>query len=214
MTQSLTIPAIITYADEITSGVVNSYNSFASLDEADYYHARRLANNAYVAATESTRTSALYWATDILNRQVWIGAPEDADQKLAWPRSFVPSRNTINQGSRAGLYRSEVEKALNLTLYTQFLDNKTIPDFIKDATAELALYLIERGNSGATTVSQYDDQLSNLSLGGLSLQLRENTEYLTDMPYQVHRIVSDFLKSVKESDPAIRQVHSVSINRR
>jgi hypothetical protein len=214
MTQSLTIPAIVTFADELVSGVANSYNSFCSLDEADLYHARRLGNNAFVTADIDTRTSALYWATDILNRQVWIGTPEDSTQKLAWPRKYVPTRNTINLASTGSSRRRNRERDENLTLFTQYLDSLLIPEFIKDATAELALYLIEREASGATTVSQYDDQLSSLTLGGLSLEMNENADYLTDMPHQVFHMVSDFLKSIKESDPSIKQVQSVNLTRR
>lgn len=211
---TLTLPTVITYADELVSGVLNSYNTFCSIEEGDMYHTRRLGNNAYVTATEDTRTSALYWATDILNRQIWIGTPESSVQKLAWPRKYVPTRNTINLESTSSRRRSRHERDENLTLFSQWMDSTLIPDFLKDATAELALYLIERDAAGVTTVSQYDDALSNLSLGGLSLQLRENPEYLTDMPHQVHFIVSDFLKSVKEADPSIKSVQSINLTRR
>jgi hypothetical protein len=211
---SLTIPDIVTYADELVSGVTNSYNSFSSLDEADSYHTRRLGNNAFVMADIATRTSALYWATDILNRQMWIGTPESSIQKLAWPRKYVPTRNTINLEATSSRRRSRHERDENLTLFSQWQDSTLIPEFVKDATAELALYLIERYEAGNTTVSQYDDSLANLTLGGLSLQPRENADYLTDMPYQVHFIVSDFLKSVKESDPSISLVRTVNLTRR
>jgi hypothetical protein len=211
---SLTIPDVITYADELISGVTNSYNSFCSLDEADMYHTRRLGNNAFIVAEIATRTSALYWATDILNRQMWIGTPESSAQKLAWPRKYVPTRNTINLEATSGRRRTGHERDENLTMFSQWQDSTLIPEFIKDATAELSLYLIERQEAGNTTVSQYDDSLANLSLGGLSLQPRENPDYLTDMPYQVHFIVSDFLKAVKESDPSITLVRSVSLTRR
>tara|TARA_B100000780_G_scaffold279205_1_gene256464 strand:- start:1343 stop:1987 length:645 start_codon:yes stop_codon:yes gene_type:complete len=214
MSNNLFIPAVVTYADELVSGTLNSYNTFSSIHEADYYHTRRLGNNAYIDASERTRTSALYWATDILNRQIWIGTPSSSTQKLAWPRKYVPTRNTINLDATSSRRRSRHERDENLTLFSQWQDDKKIPEFIKDATAELALYLIEREAAGATTMSQYDDSLSNLTLGGMSLQLRENPEYLTDMPYQVFFIVSDFLKSVKESDPSIKQVQSVNLTRR
>ena len=214
MTQALTIPAIITYADELISGVANSCNSFSSLDEADLYHTRRLGNNAFVVADIDTRTSALYWATDILNRQIWIGTPSSSTQKLAWPRKYVPTRNTINLETTSSRRRSRHERDENLTLFSQWQDSTLIPEFIKDATAVLALYLIEREAAGVTTMSQYDDSLSNLTLGGLSLELRESPEYLTDMPYQVYFIVRDLLKAVKESDPSIKSVQSISLTRR
>lgn len=218
MAQTLTVPAIITYASvNPTSGTFTdfTYNSFASLDEADEYHTRRLNNNAYVVADVSTRTSALYWATDILDRQVWIGGPTNDLQTLSWPREFVSTRSTINGGSRVGLYREEINSTRTLLgTSVQYFDKFAIPNFMKDATAELALYLIERAADGSNSVSQYGDQLSNLSLGGLSLQLRENPDYVTDLPYQVYHIISDFMKQVKEFDPSLKQVQSIKLFRR
>ena len=217
MSNGLVIPAIITYADELESGVVNSYNSFASLAEADQHHARRLGDNAYTKADDYTRKSALYWATDILNRQIWIGTPESTIQKFSWPRKYVPTRNTINLEVTSSRRRSIHERDENLTLFSQWMDSTLIPDFLKEATAELALYVIERAAVGVTGVSQHDDELTSLSLGSLSLNFQDKSnqsDYVTDMPYQVYHIVSDFLKAVKESDPSMPQVQTVNLTRR
>ena len=95
--------------------------------------------------------------------------------------------------------------------------HKLIPDFLKEATAELALYVIERAAVGVTGVSQHDDELTSLSLGSLSLNFQDKSnqsDYVTDMPYQVYHIVSDFLKAVKESDPSMPQVQTVNLTRR
>ena len=214
MSNKMVIPVVITYADELVSGVVNSYNSFASLDEADQHHARRLGDNAYTKADDATRKSALYWATDILNRQIWIGTPENHAQKFSWPRKYVPTRNTINLEVTSSRRRSIHERDENLTLFSQWMDSTLIPDFLKEATAELALYVIERAEAGVSSVSQYDDDLTALSLGSLSLSFGDKSDYVTDMPYQVYNIVSDFLKSVKETDPSMPRVQSISLTRR
>ena len=86
---------------------------------------------------------------------------------------------------------------------------------MKDATAELANYLILRAGSGKDEVSQYTDQLSSLSLGGgaVALNFREDTKYITDMPYQVYHIVSDFLREVTEYDPSITGAYTATLTR-
>ena len=214
MAQSLPIPTIITYADELVSEDENSYNSFCSLDEADLHHTRRLGANAYVVADVDTRTSALFWATDILNRQIWIGTPNSPNQKFSWPRKYVPTRNTINLEVTSSRRRTIHERDENLTLFSQWMDSTVIPEFLKEATAELALYVIERAEIGLTSVSQYDDDLTSLNLGSLSLSFGEKSDYVTDMPYQVYNIVSDFLKMVKETDPSLPRITSLNLTRR
>jgi len=245
MSQFITIPEIITYEDDdfiVTSvvqgvatltsqsssstvitvpGGVNdtgrtkvAYNCFTNLNNADDYHARRLNNTVWRTADEDTRTSALFWATDILHRQSWIGAPTVYEQALTWPRRFVPNRNSILQGFSGQLEYIDTNAPVGLTF--KYFDDQSMPKFLQDATAELALYLIKRANSGKDEVSQYTDQLSSLSLGGgaVNLAFREDNDYITDMPYQVYHIISDFLKEVKEFDPSVKAVRSVSLHRR
>ena len=206
------IQAIVLYVND-DSVNKTSYNCFCSLDEADTYHGRRLANNDWRNADEDTRMSALFHATDILHRQKWIGAPKDYDQALSWPRRFVPNRNSINQGFTGDLEYIDINTPVSLTF--RYLEDITIPQFLKDATAELANYLILRAASGKDEVSQYTDQLSSLSLGGgaVALNFREDSKYLTDMPYQVYHIVSDFLREVTEYDPSITGAYTAKLTR-
>ena len=201
------IPAIILYGDD-TSPQKTEYNCFISLDDADAYHGRRLNNPTWRTTDEDTRTSALFHATDILHRQKWIGAPTDYDQAYSWPRRFVPNRNSINQGFTGDLEYIDINTPVSLTF--RYLAQDTIPDFLKDATAELANYLIARSDSGKNEVSQYTDQLSSLSLGGgaVNLAFREDAKYITDMPYQVLNIIKDFLREVTEFDPSINGAYT------
>lgn len=207
-----TIPDIVTYETDTTVDKT-VYNCFSTLNEADIYHGRRLNNSQWRTADEDTRASALFWATDILHRQSWIGAPLNYEQRLTWPRRYVPNRNSILQGFRGDLEYIDINTPVSLTF--RYLDDRSIPQFLKDATAELANYLILREASGKNEVSQYTDQLSSLSLGGgaVNLAFREDNDYITDMPYQVYHIISDFLKEVKEYDPSIKSAHSVVLHR-
>ena len=206
------IEDILLYESD-TSTNKTGYNCFCSLDEADTYHGRRLANNDWRNADEDTRMSALFHATDILHRQKWIGAPTNYEQVLSWPRRFVPNRNSINQGFTGDLEYIDINTPVSLTF--RYLEDNNIPQFLKDATAELANYLILRAASGKDEVSQYTDQLSSLSLGGgaVALNFREDTKYITDMPYQVYHIVSDFLREVTEYDPSITGAYTATLTR-
>ena len=206
------ISAIVLYVND-NSVNKTSYNCFCSLEEADAYHGRRLANNDWRTANEDTRMSALFHATDILHRQKWIGAPKTYEQSLSWPRRFVPNRNSINQGFTGDLEYIDINTPVSLTF--RYLEDDIIPQFLIDATSELANYLILRAASGKDEVSQYTDQVSSLSLGGgaVSLNFREDAKYLTDMPYQVYHIVSDFLREVTEYDPSITGAFTATLTR-
>lgn len=202
----MSVPTPITYADNSAT-----YNTFCSIDEADSYFDRRLGDSDWSSANTDDKSSALYWATDILHRQSWLGAPKDYEQNYAWPRRYVPNRLSISQGFRGDLEYIDVNTPMSLTF--KYLDDSTIPDFLKDATSELALYLLKRVDSGKDGVSRYKDQLSSLKVGSINLNFREDENYLTDLPYQVHHIISDFLKEVKESDSALKGAYSVRLNR-
>jgi hypothetical protein len=199
------IPDIITYSEDTAN-----YNCFCSLDSADDYHARRLNNDAWRQADVESRISALFNATDILHRQKWLGAPTTYSQALAWPRRYVPNRLSMNQG-----FSGNIETIDSSSLLTSFeyLGDEAIPQFLIDATSELANYLLLRSKSGKNEVSQYSDQLSSLTLGGMSMTFREEEDYFTDMPHQVLHIVKDFLKEISESDPSVSSAYSTPLRR-
>lgn len=203
------VPEILRYQEDITDGKIE-YNSFCDLIEADDYHARRLNNSDWRSATEETKNSALYHATDILHRQKWMGSPTATGQALAWPRKYVPNRLTLSRND--GLI---VDNYDYLESSVEYLDENSVPLFLRDATAELANYLMVRAGAGKNEVSQYSDQLSNLSLGGgaVELSFREEAKYVTDMPHQVFHIIKDFLTEITEIDESVRGAYTASIIR-
>lgn len=202
---NFTIDTIITYVDTDTV-----YNSLCDLAAADAYHGRRLGNSLWRAADEDTRTSALFWATDILNRQDWLGNPVSYEQALAWPRKYVPNRLS----SHRSWSRNDRFEDIDTMHSIKFLSSTEVPQVIQDATAELAQYLIARDGNDKNEASQYDDQLESLTLGGISLNFREEDDYTTDMPYQVYFMVKEFLNSVTEGDANIVGATSVRLVRR
>ena len=212
MASNIIIEPEVTYQNDASAEKV-FYNTFCTILEADTYHGRRLNNSSWDSADEDTRQKALYHATDIMHRQKWIGAPTGYEQRLSWPRRFVPNRLSLNQGFRGDLEYIDINTPVSLTF--RYLADDFIPEFLTDATAELANYLIVRAASGKNEVSQYTDQLSSLSLGGgaVNLNFREDSTYITDMPYQVLYIIQDFLAEVTEFDPSILGAFSAPLNR-
>jgi|TARA_B110000285_G_scaffold5747_1_gene6087 hypothetical protein len=199
-----TIYDVVTYAEDSAT-----YNSFVSLLEADTYHGRRLNNSLWREADEDTRTSALFWATDILNRQDWKGNPVSYTQALAWPRKYVPNRLSVHrQWNKPNMF-DDYDSIHRI----QYLTELDVPQEIKDVTAELAQYLLARESSGKNQAASSDDQLANLTLGGLSMEFREEEDNITDMPSNVYHQVKDFLNSVTEGDPSILGAGSVRLRR-
>lgn len=205
---TVTVPA----GDLTTSSTKVVYNSYTSLIFADEYHGRRLNNTVWRTADEDTRTSALFWATDILNRQSWVGQPFAYAQALSWPRQWVPNRNYALKGGVDPLTLTDISSTL--TEFPQYLSDTTIPPFLMDATAELALYLIKRSETSTDEVAQYTDQLSSLTLGSVSLNFRGDSEVsASDMPQNVYQLIRDFLSEVKELDSNMKLASMATLRR-
>ncbi len=65
-------------------------NSYATLVEADAYHATRLHNAAWTGADDSIKEAALIWATRTIDDNMfWKGVRSTEDQSLEWPRQSV-----------------------------------------------------------------------------------------------------------------------------
>ena len=101
-----------------TPGAIDA-NSYATLVEADAYHANRLHNSAWTGASDATKESALIWATNLLDANMgWHGYATTDTQALDWPRTGVVDKNG----------------------YT--IDSDVIPQDLKNAQSELAFLLI------------------------------------------------------------------------
>jgi hypothetical protein len=102
-----------------TSGASNA-NSFATVAEADSYHEAHLYGSAWTSAATAKKEQSLVMATRWLDAQVrWLGYASYSTQVLGWPRYGVSNPVT-------GV----------------LLDSTTIPQRIRDVTAELARRLI------------------------------------------------------------------------
>lgn len=101
-----------------TAGAVDA-NTYCTLEEAETYFAKRLHNTDWSEASNSDKGAALVWATSILDTEInWYGWPVSETQALRWPRIGLVSIDGWTVSST------------------------TIPQFLKDATAEFAMSLI------------------------------------------------------------------------
>ena len=114
-----------------TSGAVDA-NSYCTLAESDAYHESRLHTDSWDDADDDTKNRALASATRLLDSHItWDGYPASEAQALQWPRT--------------ALYDS----------FDNLIDEATIPQVLKNATAEFALHLID------------DDLVANVSSEGI-----------------------------------------------
>jgi hypothetical protein len=105
-----------------------SANTYCSLADAETYFEGRLHKTNWDGADDADKNAALVWATRLLDQHiVWEGVQHSSSQALAWPRSFVLSKETATEFS-----------------YLIYLDSSTIPTFLKEATAEFAFELIKK----------------------------------------------------------------------
>lgn len=102
-----------------TSGAVDA-NTYCTLAEANSYFEKRLHKDSWEDAADSDKNIALAWATSILDSEInWYGWSMSETQALRWPRSGLSSPDGWSVSSTA------------------------IPQFLKNATAEFAMSLID-----------------------------------------------------------------------
>lgn len=102
-----------------TAGAVDA-NSYCTLAEAESYFESRLHKTIWNAATTADKNMAIVWATSVLDSTMnWYGWGMTEIQSLRWPRSGLASPDGWP------------------------ISSTTIPPFLKKATAEFAMHLIE-----------------------------------------------------------------------
>jgi hypothetical protein len=117
-----------------TAGASNA-NVFADQATADaYMEARPFASVWEGEDDDDVKERALLFATKILDRLKWAGTKADADQALSWPRRFAP---TLEADADPDII---AENFIDESM--AFYDETTIPQFLQDATCELALALL------------------------------------------------------------------------
>lgn len=128
-------------------------NSYLSVADADAYIADHGNSATWSAATDASKQEALRLATqylDIRYATKWLGSRGDSEQSLAWPRYGIED-------------------------YDGFVvDWDELPSAIEDATAELALRVIE----GDTLLDDIDSPGTIESTSTTVGPIKKSTNYL------------------------------------
>ena len=147
----------------ITTAAGSTSNAYCTLAEAESYMEARLHKANWTAATDVSKNAAIAWAPRILDEDLdWDGSIYSSSQALRWPRIGVYTRDGYA------------------------VTSSTIPQFLKNATAEFAFKLIE------------EDRTSDFSMAGLKKIVIEGAVQLTadtstkkpSIPDSVYRMVS------------------------
>ena len=145
-----------------------TFNAYCTILQSDAYHATRLHNTAWTGAITATKEAAIIWATRNFETLLWKGWKSDPAQNLQWPRTGV-----FKDGD-------EVQDRLAFPLlYSQFmLDGTTIPTFLREATAEAAMWLI----ASDTTAPVGTEGFSRIKADTIELQIdkRDRLKWLND----------------------------------
>jgi len=124
---------------ETGAGLTTS-NSYATVAEANTYHVDVLNGTAWDASADPE--AALIMATRLLDQRVsWRGSRNTKEQALRWPRSYVYDADGY------------------------LVDNDSIPQWLKNATSELARWL-----SASDRLAEADTKgYSRMKVGDLEL---------------------------------------------
>lgn len=126
--------ALVIQADPSLPG----FNCYTTLAEAEIYFEGVVHKDAWTAATNAVKNSALVQATNSLDAWIFKGWQTNPAQDKQWPRN--------------GVYKDGAEYSyLDSQIYNVYMfPPNLIPQFIKDATALYASYFIESDTTAPT----------------------------------------------------------------
>ena len=153
-------------------GGANS-NSYLTLAEAETYQLSRLDNSAWTGATTDQKNRALVTASRLLDEHVkWTGSSNTSTQALQFPRIDVFDRHGVE-------FSAEI-----------------IPKFLKDATAELAMHLLDEDRTKDPDTKGF----SEIEAGPISIKV-DKFDRRSVIPDSVRAMVQ-FYGTVRSSRPS------------
>lgn len=149
-----------------------NYNVYVVVADADDYLGASLYATDWTGATTDNKSRALVMATRLIDRQVWDGSQTDSDNEQDWPRSGL----TDDNGNT--------------------IDSATIPQFVKDATAELALSLL-----GDQDVETFDTtEVKRVAAGSAQVEFfRGEGDFTKRFPTTVQELLGPYLAAANSS---------------
>ena len=157
---------------------LQTFNSFLDVDEANKYFETRLYSTSWTGLNDETKTVALIASSRFLSVYYnYYGTRTEEFQNLDFPR--------------IGLYDHD---GYNLDYYT-------VPEKVKQATAELALYQIENQSLVSNISSPLDSGLTEIKVSSIALKfsreaLRDGDTTDFEFPQYIHSLLVDFIESL------------------
>ncbi|MGA0806076.1 MAG: DnaT-like ssDNA-binding protein [Pseudohongiellaceae bacterium] len=144
---------------DATVGGVNA-NSYLSLADAQSMIDGMVLSadvTAWGTATTDEKNRALVSAAQRLDRERFLGARSNDDQAMQWPRTGVRKPDT---------YINTYAVGFPFRITTDYFTDEEIPDQVKRAQVELAVYL--NNNTDGISLSGLEDYKS-VSIGSISV---------------------------------------------
>lgn len=144
---------------DATVGGVNA-NSYLSLSDAQSMIDGMVLSadvTAWGTATTDAKNRALVSAAQRLDRERFLGARSNDDQAMQWPRTGVRKPDT---------YINTYAVGFPFRITTDYFTDEEIPDQVKRAQVELAVYL--NNNTDGIGLSGLEDYKS-VSIGSISV---------------------------------------------
>ena len=154
----------MTFAIVVEDGTgISNANSYVSVAEADDILVTNIHNTNWFTLTSPDKEKLLVWATRLLNsKAVWYGKKTYTTSALPWPRTSVKTKDN------------------------DLIGYNVIPHQLKEATAEMARYLVEVDR----TKEQERDGVTRLSVDVIDIRFDQNYR-LPSLPTLIWEILSE-----------------------
>lgn len=153
-----------------------TFNAYCDVAFADAYHAGRLHNDAYRCASTADKEAGIIWATRQFDTVHWKGIRTVPTQPQSWPRQGIIYEDRLNMSDSMPYGFSSIYSSV-------FLDSATIPVYIKNATAELAFWLM----AGDTTAPAGTEGYSSIKIDTIELAINshDRQKWMNDAVYDL-----------------------------
>lgn len=159
-------------------------NSYVSVSEADDYFAGHLQKDLWDGKDTNEKQILLVSATNRIDMEQWSGKKTTTAQSLQWPRKYIQSRDT------SYLDDMYVRVDFDSDGSTYYLDENTIPNELKQATYEVAIWFIVRQENDPHLIDEYNQEvLTSFNLGPISGNIKSGMT-VDRLPTPVKRLLN------------------------
>jgi len=143
-----------------------TYNSYASVDEADYYFEDRMSVSAWTAASSADKAKAIVSATRTIDKENFVGRATSSTQALSFPRtgSFLDPRTgfSIEMDYDYDFVASQPANSAGFPQWFHELPREI--RYLKVAVYEQALWFIQN----SSVINEYSSTASSSTSGAES----------------------------------------------